>query len=97
MGLSKGNTNNPGGRPIGSTNKITTALRESIKSFIDCNISNLQKDFDELEPKDRLVFIEKMLKYVIPPLKEIDEIKYPPADIQADYESWVNSLKKDIE
>ena len=69
MGLRKGQTNNPSGRPKGTVNKVTTALRSRINDFLNNNWENLQDDFDKLEPQDRLQFYEKLLQYGLPRLQ----------------------------
>jgi len=66
MGLQKGTTNNPNGRPPGRQNKTTEQLRNTVQTFIENNIENLQLNFDLLEPKEKLLFIEKMLNYCLP-------------------------------
>ena len=66
-GPGKGRSNNPKGKPRGAVNRTTRELREAMISFIDANISTLQRDFDSLEPKDRLTFFEKAMKLVLPP------------------------------
>lgn len=66
-GPDKGRTNNPKGKPKGAVNRTTRELREAMTAFIDTNIDKLQKDFDSLEPKDRLAFFEKALRLVLPP------------------------------
>lgn len=62
----KGQTGNLNGRPKGKPNKITTSLKQIVKDFLDNNAKSLQQDFEALEPKDRLQFYEKLLKYAIP-------------------------------
>ncbi len=69
MGLRKGQTNNPSGRPKGTPNKITANLRSRINDFLTDNWGNLQNDFDKLEPKERLQFYEKLLQYGLPRLQ----------------------------
>ena len=69
MGQLKGNTGNPAGRPKGVPNKITGDLRQSIQSFLDANWCNVQKEFDQLESRDKLLFIDKLLKYALPTLQ----------------------------
>ena len=69
MGLQKGQTNNPNGRPVGTQNKVTTDLRQSINDFLNDNWEQVKKDFEQLTPKDRLLFIEKLFKYSIPTLQ----------------------------
>jgi acyl carrier protein len=69
MAQLKGKTGNPNGRPKGKQNKTTTELKEAINLIVSNNIDKLQRDIDSLEAKDRLVFIEKLFKYSIPPLQ----------------------------
>ncbi|HVA98479.1 MAG TPA: hypothetical protein VNG53_06255 [Bacteroidia bacterium] len=71
MGLKRGNTNNPEGRPKGSTNKVTADLRKKINDFLSDNWKLLQNDFITLEPKDRWQFYEKLLSYGLPKLQNI--------------------------
>lgn len=72
MGLHKGQTNNPAGRPKGKPNKITADLRTRINDFLNENWDTLQKDFEKLEPKDRLQFYEKLLQYGLPKLQSTE-------------------------
>ena len=55
-----------GGRQKGTPNRTTAQIKTMIVAFIDTNIDQLQKDFNQLDPRDRLAFFEKVLKYVIP-------------------------------
>ena len=65
----KGQTNNPNGRPKGIPNKVTTDLREWITNFLEDNREQIQQDWKGLEPKDRIVLFEKLLKYALPTLQ----------------------------
>ena len=67
--MTKGKTNNPHGRPKGVGNKVTTDLRQSVTAFLDANWPKVQKEFDSLEAKDKLQFIDKMLAYSLPKLQ----------------------------
>ena len=58
-----------GGRKQGSPNKITISLREWVNSFIDDNREQIKADWKALEPKDRIVMFEKLLKYSLPTLQ----------------------------
>ena len=71
----KGHTNNPNGRPKGKPNRTTEELRGLFQSFIESNIETLQADFDKLEPKDRLSFMERIAKLIIPsPVQELQRL-----------------------
>lgn len=67
----KGQSGNPGGRPKGTPNKTTTDLRAAVTSFLNANWSRVQKEFDQLEAKDKLQFIDKMLAYSLPKLQAV--------------------------
>ena len=69
MGLKKGTTNNPKGRPQGTPNKLTADLRQRIQEVIDNNWRTIEADIKALEPKDRLMFTERLLKYRLPTLQ----------------------------
>lgn len=62
----KGNTNNPNGRPKGTPNKITADLRTFIAGVIDENREQIRKDLKALQPRERLIIIEKLTAYIVP-------------------------------
>ena len=51
MGLPKGRTNNPDGRPPGSQNKINAELRDKVKQLVEDNYSQIIEDISVLEPQ----------------------------------------------
>lgn len=61
-----------GGRTTGTPNKATRPLREVITGFVTNNWQQVEKDFKSLEPKDRLLFFEKLLKYSLPTLQAVN-------------------------
>ena len=71
MGLKKGHTNNPTGRPKGAVNKASAAIRERITAFLDANFDQVQKDFQspQLSVKDKLKFYTDLLPYAVPKLQ----------------------------
>ena len=67
MPFEKGVSGNNLGRPIGARGKNN--LREFITEFLEENTERIKKDFELLEPKDRIVLFEKLLKYSLPTLQ----------------------------
>lgn len=67
----KGHTNNPNGRPKGTPNKVTTALKEWALDFIESNKERLQDDFDSMEPVERWGVVCKLFPYLLPKLATI--------------------------
>jgi hypothetical protein len=55
-----------GGRCSGTPNKITRDLKETINDFLNNNIESLQENFNQLDAKDKINFIERLLRYSIP-------------------------------
>jgi hypothetical protein len=66
MGLPKGRTNNPAGRKTGSQNKLTTVMKTWLTDFLDGRKEGLVKDWEKLEPVERLQMFDRLLKYVLP-------------------------------
>ena len=66
MGLKKGSTNNPKGRPKGVPNKITKTVREALKDFVQSEIKKLPQTCKEMSPYERGVFFLKVLEFAIP-------------------------------
>lgn len=62
-----------GGRKRGSTNKVTKDLRETISVFLQNNASKMQEEYEKLDPKDKLAFFEKLIKYSIPVMSSVDQ------------------------
>ena len=69
MPYQKGQSGNISGRPVGATNKSTNKLRDWITEFLEENKDRIQEDWLLLEPKDRIVLFEKLLKYSLPTLQ----------------------------
>lgn len=85
MGLRKGQTNNPAGKPPGTKNKINAELRERINDFLNGNFETVATEFDKLEPKDKLKFYTDLLQYGLPKLQatslELDFEKMTESDL----------------
>lgn len=55
-----------GGRRAGTPNKATSSLRNWVRLFVTRNTKQMQSDLDALDPKDRLILLEKFMRYTIP-------------------------------
>ena len=64
-------TNNPAGKPKGTVNKTSAAIRERITAFLEANFDQAQKHFQspELSVKDKLKFYTDLLPYAVPKLQ----------------------------
>ena len=65
-------TGNPG-RPKGTPNKSTKEIKDLLNSFISDNLEDLQQQYNELDARDKLQFLERVLKYVLPQQREIQQ------------------------
>lgn len=61
----------------GVPNRINHEVRKSFQLLVENNLERLQKDLDELEPKDRIKFILEMAKFILPTLQavSIDDLR----------------------
>lgn len=57
-----------GGRQLGTPNKTTSELRQTIKAIIESQFENIINDIELLKPYQRLDIITKLLPYAIPKL-----------------------------
>lgn len=55
-----------GGRAKGTPNKISVTTKEWLAYLIDKNRLQMERDLKQLQPKERLVILEKLMQYVIP-------------------------------
>ena len=69
MPIPKGVTNNPNGRPKGSQNKATADLRQWLTDFVHGQREQILLDWQSLEPKDRIIMFEKLMRFVLPTLQ----------------------------
>lgn len=78
-----------GGRAKGTPNKVTATLKEFIKNLIDNNRSQIITDMKELAPYQRLLFIERLIGYVLP--------KQAAVDVQAAVDAEYKALERLID
>lgn len=97
MGLKKGQTGNPNGRPKGKPNKVTGEVRAWLSELIDKNRKQIERDLKALEPKDRLIILEKFMQYTVPKMQSI-EAKIDMERLTDEQLSQViNELTKDLD
>lgn len=60
------------GRTKGSNNKVTLKIKEAFSDLLENNLSKLQDDLDELEPRDRLKMLIDLSGFILPRLKAIE-------------------------
>ena len=82
-----------GGRLQGTPNKTTKDLRDLINQFVLNNIDSIQSDFDQLEPKDKLKFIDRMLNYILPKLS-VEPTPIEP--IKKNLPPWFNDEDNEV-
>lgn len=84
-----------GGRVKGTPNKVSTQIKEMINDFVACNIEDLQTTYNQLDAKEKLAFLERLLKFVIPTQNqsEININSLSESDLDALIERITNNLK----
>lgn len=73
MGLRKGMSNNRKGRPPGSANKNLQDMRQWLQDFLDGNRKTIEADWKKLDPQQRILLFEKLLKFTLPTLQSVDQ------------------------
>lgn len=76
MGLHKGQTNNPDGRPKGSQNKISGEVKMVLKSIVDQELEKLPERLNTLDDKERIEVLTKLLPYVLPKQHKVETDGY---------------------
>lgn len=79
-----------GGREKGTPNKVTSDTKQWIQQLIDGNRKTFEKDLKELDSKDRLIILERMMSYVVPKMQSVD-VK---AQVEAEYQELEKLLEK---
>lgn len=82
------------GKPKGAKNKVTSDLREWLKSFIDSKRGQLERDFKTLTPRERIIMFEKLLKYTLPVLSATSLTTDFNQLSEENLDNIINELKK---
>jgi len=80
MGLKKGTTNNPNGRPAGTPNVITKEIRDILKQIMLREFELIPATLEGMEPKERLDMIVKLLPFILPKIDPVQMTEGEPWD-----------------
>jgi len=69
MGLKKGMTNNPRGKPPGTLNKLSRDMKLTIHEFLTENWDEVVIEFHKLKGKDKLNFYKELMQYDVPKMQ----------------------------
>ncbi len=69
-----GQSGNPKGRPKGARGKTPEQIRNMVKAFITDHWDEVETDFQLMEPKDKLNDFNNLLKHILPPTVNHDNL-----------------------
>jgi hypothetical protein len=58
-------------RPQGSSNRITSEIREKIQIILENEFDTIEDTLNQLTPKERMEVVLRLMKFAIPQLKEV--------------------------
>ena len=97
MAQKKGQTGNPNGRPVGTPNRVTTEMKTWLSGLIDKNRRQIEKDLKKLEPKDRLMILERLMQYTVPKMQAVTAQIDLNTLSDEQLNILINELTKDLE
>ena len=81
---------NENGRPVGSKNKSTILVKNTIASILDDNVELFKEKFLKLNDKDFVKAYMDLTKYVIPTMKAVEV-----NDLTEDnFPSWIDNYSE---
>lgn len=101
MGLRKGMTNNPRGKPVGALNRLTRDMKTTIHEFLQDSWPEVVKEFHTLRGRDKLDFFKDLLQYDLPKMRamevsgEINFATMTEQDLDTIAEKLYNNYGKD--
>lgn len=69
-----------GGRKKGTPNRLTKELRTVLKDVIHIELEHISELLDQLEPKDRIEMLIKLMPYVFSKMESIPHTSNEPID-----------------
>lgn len=70
-----------GGRTKGVANKTTAETKEIIQKIVSNELDNIETLLKQLEPKERIDAVIKMLPYIVPKQQEVELKESKPISI----------------
>lgn len=62
-----------GGRTKGTPNKTTAQIKDWVVALIGRNTEQIEEDLLAMEPKDRVMMFERLMRYVLPTQTTIEQ------------------------
>ena len=69
-----------GGREKGTPNRLTKELRSVLKDIVYQELEKIEEHLNELEPKERLELVLKLMPYTLPKVNNISHTTNEPLD-----------------
>ena len=73
-----------GGRVLGTPNKVTRDLRNSLKNIIFTELENLPELLIKMEAKDRIEFLIKLMPFTLPKVEAVKHDVNEPMSFSLD-------------
>ena len=73
-----------GGRKKGTPNRLTAEIRNTLKAVMDEQISNIPDLLEQLEPKERLDMLIRLMPYTLPKITPVALNKGEPMNWMED-------------
>lgn len=83
-----------GGRQAGTPNKLTSQTRQLLHNALAGEIERLPDTLAQLEPRERIEAVSKLMKYILPTMESIDSRKADKLDLR-DESELVNELNQE--
>lgn len=96
LGRPKG-TPKTGGRQKGTPNKVTASVKEWLSALIDKNRRQVERDLKQLEPRERLIMLEKLMQYVVPKQQAVSAIVDFERLTDGQLDTVINEITKDLD
>lgn len=81
----------------GTPNKNTSTIRDFIQDVVEANKSQIKADLKQLEPKDRLIILEKLMSYVVPKMQSVSgdiQVKQEPEKTEEEIKAELERLRR---